>query len=309
MKRFRKLRGGALAAAAAGVLAVTVVAASGAGAAPSGQAHGQPSQYHQADVVFFDGFDGSSVDRSKWNVDVTQSTQYNGELEAYTDSSSTVRVVHGRAAEGAQGGALLLQAHYRPGYTTPQGNKLDFVSGKVDTSNKFDVTHGTVSARMKLPVGVGYWPAFWMLGYGSWPATGEIDVMENIGDPSWVSAATHGPNYSGDQAPVNRAYLQSMQLRNVAAWHTYSVKWTSNAMTFYVDGKVFFNETKAMITFFGSWAFDNPKYLILNLALGGVYPYKMTAVTTPYYGMSQQTLQSVKADEGNVLVDWVKVTK
>jgi hypothetical protein len=71
MKRFRKLRG-ALAAAAAGVLAVTVVAASGAGAAPSGQAHGQPSQYHQADVVFFDGFDGSSVDRSKWNVDVTR---------------------------------------------------------------------------------------------------------------------------------------------------------------------------------------------------------------------------------------------
>jgi hypothetical protein len=64
-----------------------------------------------------------------------------------------------------------------------------------------------------------------------------------------------------------------------------------------------------MITFFGTWAFDNPKYLILNLALGGIYLYKMTGVTSPYYGMSQQTLQSVMAGNGKVLVDWVRVTQ
>jgi beta-glucanase (GH16 family) len=87
------------------------------------------------------------------------------------------------------GGALLLQAHYNPGFTTPAGDKLDFTSGKVDSAHKFDTACGTVSARMKLPVGIGYRPAVGMLGYGSWPATGEIDVMENIGDPSWVSAA------------------------------------------------------------------------------------------------------------------------
>jgi hypothetical protein len=59
-------------------------------------------------------------------------------------------------------------------------------------------------------------------------------------------------------------------------------------MTFYIHGKVYVNETKPMITFFGTWAFDKPKYLILNLALGGIYPYKMTGVTAPYYGMSQR---------------------
>jgi beta-glucanase (GH16 family) len=133
--------------------------------------------------------------------------------------------------------------------------------------------------------------------------------MENIGDPSWVSAATHGPGYSGDAAPVNRGYFASMRLHDVSAWHTYTVHWTSDALTFYIDGRMFFNETKSMIQFFGQWAFDNPKYLILNLALGGIYPYKMTGVSSPYYGLDERTLDSIKAGHGKVLVDWVKVTQ
>jgi beta-glucanase (GH16 family) len=293
---------------AAAAVAVAVLLPAGAHAAtttPKATAQHQSTK----DVLFYDGFDGSTVDRTKWNVDVTQTTQYNNELEAYVDSPSTVQVVRGSQAQGAHGGALRLHANYDPGFKTPGGNSLDFTSGKVDTANKFDTAYGTVSARMKLPVGMGYWPAFWMLGYGAWPDTGEIDIMENIGDPNWVSAATHGPGYSGDAAPVNRAYLHSMQLADVSAWHTYAVRWTSDAMTFTIDGKVFFIETKKMISFFGTWAFDNPKYLILNLALGGIYPYKINGITSPYNGLSKSTLHSVKAGDGTVLVDWVKVVK
>lgn len=304
-----RVRWSALGAVTAAAVSVAVFAPFGASAAPARDGSGaRPSASER--TVFYDGFGGSSVDTSKWNIDITQSTQYNNELEAYTASPDNVRIVHGAEAAGADdNSALLLQAHYQPGYTTPAGNKLDFTSGKIDSSHKFDAAHGTISARMKLPVGIGYWPAFWLLGYGSWPATGEIDVMENIGDPGWVSAATHGPGYSGDAAPVNRGYFASMRLPDVSAWHTYTVQWTSNAMTFSVDGRMFFNETRPMIEYFGQWAFDNPKYLILNLALGGVYPYKMTGATSPYYGMTQQTLDSVKAGQGKVLVDWVKVTE
>lgn len=303
-----KWRFSALGAATVAVIVAAVLVPLTAGAA-AGRVGGRGGDAGQR-TVFYDGFGGSSVDTSKWNIDVTQSTQYNNELEAYTSSPDNVRIVHGREAAGADdNSALLLQAHYEPGYITPAGNMLDFTSGKIDSAHKFDIAHGTISARMKLPAGIGYWPAFWLLGYGSWPATGEIDVMENIGDPSWVSAATHGPGYSGDAAPVNRGYFASMRLPDVSAWHTYSVRWTSDAMTFYVDGRMFFNETRPMIEFFGQWAFDNPKYLILNLALGGIYPYKMTGVTRPYYGMDQQTLDSVKAGQGKVLVDWVKVSQ
>jgi beta-glucanase (GH16 family) len=306
MNRSIKRRAGTTCAAAAVAIAVLLPAGAHAATATHNAAAGNQSV---KDVLFYDGFDGSAIDRSKWNVDVTQTTQYNNELEAYVDSPSTVQLVRGAQAQGAHGGALRLHANYDPGFTTPGGNSLDFTSGKVDTANKFDTAYGTVSARMKLPVGMGYWPAFWMLGYGAWPDTGEIDIMENIGDANWVSAATHGPGYSGDAAPVNRAYLQSMQLADVSAWHTYAVRWTSDAMTFTIDGKVFFTETKKMISFFGTWAFDNPKYLILNLALGGIYPYKIGGITSPYYGLSRRTLHSIKAGDGTVLVDWVRVTK
>lgn len=298
------------AAAGIAVLAAGLAATGGSavsGATTTGGSSADPSS--SGTVLFFDDFNGTSVDRSKWNVDVTQTTQYNNELEAYVDSPDTVRIAGPSEAKGAHdGSALLLQSWYRPGTTTPGGNTLDFVSGKIDTAGKFDVSRGRVSARMKLPAGLGYWPAFWMLGYGNWPDTGEIDVMENIGNPDWVSAATHGPGYSGDAAPVNRAYLSALGQQDVTAWHTYAVNWTADAMTFTVDGKVFFKETKPMISFFGTWAFDNPKYLILNLALGGIYPYKMSGVTTPYYGMDQKTLKSVQAGQGRVLVDWVQVT-
>lgn len=303
----KRSRVAALTAASIAAVALAVASPIVASARP-GHHHG-PAGARDQRTVFYDDFNGTAVDSSKWNIDITQSTQYNNELEAYTASADNVRIVHGRAAAGAHRGALLLQAQYRPGYTTPAGNTLDFTSGKLDTAGKFDTDHGTVSARMKLPAGIGYWPAFWMLGYGNWPDTGEIDVMENIGDPTWVSAATHGPGYSGDAAPVNRGYLPSLRLGDVSAWHTYTVHWTSQAMTFYIDDRMYFNETRPMIEYFGKWAFDNPKYLILNLALGGIYPYKMTGVTTPYYGLSSQTLESIKRGNGRVLVDWVKVTE
>jgi beta-glucanase (GH16 family) len=169
----------------AAAVTLTVCVPLAAGAAAEQHGSGKPAGER---TVFYDGFDGASVNTGKWNIDVTRSTQYNNELEAYTASPDNVRIVHGREAAGADdNSALLLQAHYQPGYTTPAGNKLDFTSGKIDSAHKFDTARGTISARMKLPVGIGYWPAFWLLGYGSWPATGEIDVMENIGDPSWVS--------------------------------------------------------------------------------------------------------------------------
>jgi beta-glucanase (GH16 family) len=305
----RNMLGAAAASVASAAVAGAIApSAFGSAADPKVDHQGLPKHLHRGPVLFQDDFDGPSVDRAKWNVNVTQSLQYNNELEAYVDRPGTVRIVSGREAQGATGSALLLQAHYRPGFVTPQGGKVDFLSGKLDSSDKFDTDHGTLSARMKLPAGLGYWPAFWMLGYGNWPDTGEIDIMENIGDPSWVSAATHGPGYSGDQAPVNRGYLPSMHLGDVTSWHTYTLDWTPTAMSFYVDGLLFFEETKPMITFFGTWAFDNPKYLILNLALGGIYPYKMSGIDSPYYGMDDRTFRSVQAGRGRTLVDWVLVT-
>ncbi len=257
-------------------------------------------------VVFFDDFSGPELDRTKWNVIVTGRT-VNNEQQAYVDSPETIRIVPGEAAEGAANGALAITARWRPGFETPEGNHFDFTSGRLDTRDKVQFTYGTASARLKLTAGAGLWPAFWALGAGRWPATGEIDIMENVGDPSWTNVALHGPGYSGDTPLVRRsAFLPS---DDVTKWHEYAVHWTPDTLTFSVDGQVFYTVTKAMVEKYGAWAYDNPKFLILNLALGGQYPQAVNHATSPYPGLPQPTVDLIKADRVSYLVDWVRITR
>lgn len=137
-----------------------------------------------ARVVFADEFSGPALDRGRWTVRVTGPAHrtVNDEQQAYVDDPATVRVVHGAEAAGAEGGALRIGALARA--VTANGTRFDFVSGRLDTRGTVEFTYGTAAARMKLPAGAGLWPAFWVLGTGDWPATGEIDVMENVGDPA-----------------------------------------------------------------------------------------------------------------------------
>jgi beta-glucanase (GH16 family) len=257
-------------------------------------------------TVFFDDFSGEALDRSKWTVRVTGMT-VNNEQQAYVDSPDTLYVVHGDEAAGAANGALVIQPRFRPQFVTPQGKKFDFISGRIDTQKKFEFAYGTASARIKLPAGSGLWPAFWALGNGRWPDTGEIDIMEYVGEPDWTSVALHGPRYSGETPLVNKAFFQPNQ--DATAWHIYSVDWTPSGFLFRVDGNIIYRATRPMIEHYGKWAYDNPKFLILNLALGGAYPEKTNRVKKPYPGMPQETVDQIQADKLRVLVDWVRVTK
>jgi beta-glucanase (GH16 family) len=258
------------------------------------------------DTVFFDDFNGHALDRGKWNVEVTGNT-VNNEQEAYVDSASVLSIVHGRNAEGAKNGALLIRAVYHPGYTSKEQKKYDFLSGRINTQKKMEFTYGTASARMKMASGAGLWPAFWALGEGSWPDCGEIDMMETVGDSSWISNALHGPGYFGNTPLAFRYYLPNKN--NVDQWHIYSVDWTRDNLVFKTDGIVTYTVTRAMVERYGRWAFDNPKFIILNFALGGGYPNGVNKITSPYAGISQATVDKIKAGKASVLVDWVLVTR
>jgi len=257
-------------------------------------------------VVFFDDFNEATLDRASWTPRVSPPT-YNDEQQAYVDDTATVRLVSGDRAAGATNGALEIRARARPGFVAPGGTRYDFISGRLDTRAHVGFTYGTASARMKLPAGAGLWPAFWVLGTGDWPATGEIDVMENVGDPSWISAAMHGPGYSGNTPLVRRDVFPPGQ--DATGWHVYSVDWTANTIVFHVDDREIYRVTRAMVERYGHWAFDNPKYLILNLALGGGYPQGVNGATTPYHGLPASTVQHIQSDSVSVLVDWVRVTQ
>ncbi|GAB2831795.1 glycoside hydrolase family 16 protein [Ferruginibacter profundus] len=257
-------------------------------------------------AVFFDDFSGSKLDSTKWNVETT-GMHFNNELQAYVDSANTISFVKGDAAEGAVNGALMIQPKFTPGFVTKDGQKFDFISGRMNTKNKFEVAYGTVAARIKLSDGAGLWPAWWMLGNGGWPETGEIDIMEYIGEKDWASAAVHGKGYSGDAGLVNRLYFPAGN--DVTKWHVYAVDWTPDSLVFKYDDVPMLRITKPMAQFFGPWAFDNPKFLILNFAVGGIYPFKINGIKEPYYGLPAATFEAIKNGQSKMLVDWVRVTK
>jgi beta-glucanase (GH16 family) len=266
-------------------------------------ARGQaPAQSRQ---IFFDDFSGPALDTTHWNVVVTGQT-VNNEQQAYIDAPDVFTFVKGET-DGATNGALAIKPHFRQGFTTPQGRHFDFVSGRADTKGKFQFMHGRASARIKLTVGAGLWPAFWILGTGAWPATGEIDVMEHVGEPDWTSVAIHGPGYSGNTPLVSRPTLPTGN--GPENWHVYAVEWTSSAMIFSIDDREVYRATRETIERYGPWAFDNEKYLILNLALGGSYPQSVNKAAEPYPGLPASTVDLIKNGKAQFLVDWVRVVE
>lgn len=250
-----------------------------------------PSRQTPGKTLFADEFSGTALDRSKWNVIVTGRT-VNNEQQAYIDSTDVLSV---------GGGMLTIHPRFRPGFKTQEGKTFDFVSGRLDTRDKFDFSYGTAAARMKLAAGAGLWPAFWALGNGRWPDTGEIDVMENVGDATWTSIALHGPGYFGDTPLVKRATV------DVIGWHVYSVDWTADLLVFRVDEAEIYRASKADVEKYGRWAFDNPKHLIVNLALGGTYPRGVNKIDTPYPGIAESTVDVIKSGNAAVSIDWVRV--
>ena len=257
-------------------------------------------------VVFEDQFDAGALDRGKWNVEGPD-FWVNREAQAYIDSPETIRFLPAGTVEGAKGGVLELRALHRPGFETPGGRTADFVSGRIDTRDKFDFTHGRAEARIRMPDAEGVWPAFWLLGNGAWPETGEIDIMEYVGERDWVGAAVHGPGYSGDTPHLNKLFFPPET--DATDWHVYAVDWTADQMLFTVDGKLVQRVTRPMVELYGEWRFDTPKFMILNLAVGGEFPRKINGVQKPYYGLPAATAKRLEESGLAIQIDWVRVTQ
>jgi len=262
--------------------------------------------HRKATVLFFDDFRGRELDQSKWNVRRTGKI-VNNEQQAYVDSAETIYFVSAESMTDTTNGVLVLHPRYQPDTITPQGDRFDFISGRIDTRDKFDFQYGSAAARIKLPAGAGLWPAFWLLGYGTWPEMGEIDVMEYVGETDWVSGAAHGPGYFGEAGLVNKLFLPTGN--HATNWHVYAVDWAPNRLIFTVDDIIYYRITRPMVDFFGPWVFDNRKFLILNFALGGTYPFKTNGVKTPYYGLPESTVHLIRQDQVQMMVDWVRVTR
>ena len=241
-------------------------ASSSSAAAPASSAPATPTSSTATDenLLWSDEFEGSAIDETKWgyNIGTGENGWGNSELEYYTNRPENVYVKDG-------------MLHIRAQKEDYEGQK--YTSTRLLSQNKFTFTYGTVEARIALPVGKGIWPAFWMLGENiediSWPACGEIDIIEAINDESIVYG-THHWAHEGSHAEYGNNtsdyYGTSLKL-DISEFHTYKMTWDKEFITMYVDDFKY-QEIDIKDTTSDMATFHKPFFFILNVAVGGSWP-------------------------------------
>ncbi len=217
----------------------------------------------------FDQPDGSAPDPARWGYDIGGNGWGNKELEYYTPRTNNACIEDGK---------LVIEARRE------DFNGRNITSARLLTRGKGSWTYGRFEARMKIPRGQGVWPAFWLLSTNissvGWPACGEIDIMENIGrEPGTVHGTVHGPGYSGDHGIGG-----PMTLPGGAAvaddFHVFAVECEPESIVWFMDGKQYFRLTPAQLPEKARWVFNQPKFMLLNLAIGGGWPGYPDATST-----------------------------
>ena len=219
------------------------------------------------ELFWSDEFNDEELDLTKWNKLNWKPGWVNNELQAYTDRDTNIFLENGH---------LVLQGNIEPGYsgTDYVGNNYvaDYTSGRVNTDDKFSTTYGRFDIKAKLPAGKGSWPANWMFGESissiGWPQCGEIDIMEHVGyDLGLVHGSIHTQDYNhmyGTQKSGSK-YVDDV----TDAFHVYSLEWSPFYLRYLIDNEPFFFVYNDSNGDFGKWPFNDPHYLILNLAIGG----------------------------------------
>jgi beta-glucanase (GH16 family) len=250
-----------------------------AGAAPAGAATRAAAPAAVGPLTWSDEFTGSAgsaPDPGKWGRDTGGGGFGNSELEYYTTGTNN-------AALDGNGDLVITAKRENPANYQCWYGTCQYTSARLLTANTFTQAYGRFEARIKIPRGQGIWPAFWMLGnnIGSvgWPASGELDIMENIGrEPGIVHGSAHGPGYSGGN-PLTGQYSLPGGQAFADGFHTFAIDWAPNSVSWSVDGTVYETHTPAD-TNGNPWVYDHPFFIILNVAVGGTWPGSPDASST-----------------------------
>lgn len=206
----------------------------------------------QDTLMWSDEFDGIGLPNStNWSYDLGNNGWGNNEIQNYTNLTQNIR---------QEGGILVIEA-------LKSGSS--WTSARILTNNKFEFTCGRIVFRAKLPVGIGTWPALWMLGENistaGWPACGEIDVMEHVGkDPGVVHSSLHSSSSFGNTINTGTKFISTYNTE----FHLYEAKWESDRIEFSIDNTLFYTY-KPSVYNNSTWPFNKPFFFIMNIAMGG----------------------------------------
>jgi beta-glucanase (GH16 family) len=271
---------------------------------------GQAASNTAWNIVWSDEFDGTTIASTNWSFETGNNGGWgNSELEYYTSRFQNAYVSNGLLHIVAQQESF---------------GGFNYTSARMKSQNHFSKQYGKIEFRAKLPSGVGFWPALWMLGNNfpsvGWPACGEIDIMENKGSvPGQVQGTIHYSNSSNQHLSSTAIY--NFPANNGATnFHTYLLYWASNSIQWYVDGLLYETQT--------SWSsstgpypapFNQPFFLIMNLAVGGnylgnpstnsintnaVWPGDMQVDYVRVYDLTPPLQLGISITNGAVLLNW-----
>src|SRR5216683_6611653 len=253
------------------------------------------AQWTQAWSDEFNGPTGSFPAPTNWTYEVGGGGWGNAELEVYCAAGSNAAPCSNATPNVFMdgNGNLVIRA-----IKTPSGT---WTSTRMKTEGLQQFQYGRIEARIKLTVGDGLWPAFWMLGTNinsaGWPNCGESDIMEWV--PQYTattsSSTDHGPGYSGGSGIGARYIFPNNEQVDDPGYHTYGVVWSPYQMQFYRDDwtKPFLTVTPTFIPPGSQWVFNHPFFILLNQAIGGNFPKPGPDNSTP--------------SPADMLVDYVRV--
>lgn len=244
-------------------------------------------------MVWSDEFNGSRIDRQKWQFDVDCWGGGNEERQCYTDSLRNAAIEDGKLIitarhERVTGPALPKHLRWR-GAAGDGTATRDFSSARLTTRGRASWRYGRIEVRAALPQGQGTWPAIWMLPekatYGPWAASGEIDILEavNLGVPcpkcpGGKENTVLGTLHFGAEWPNNKQASTEIPFPDVLDnnLHTFAIEWSPDRMIWSIDGKPYAQRLAAEWSTTGSKSpgapFDQPFHLVINLAIGGKFP-------------------------------------
>jgi len=237
----------------------TIVNANGPYLPTDNTGYTTPASYAGYHLAWSDEFNAAVFNTQNWNVENGGGGWGNNELEYYTGRSQNLFQSNGN---------LIIEAR-KENY-----GSNSYTSARINTAGKQQFIYGRIDMRAKLPVAKGMWPALWMLGanFGAvgWPACGETDIMELIGqNPKQIIGSIHWKQASGATGTYNNAFNGAQDFSQ--QFHVFSLLWDTNSVKILVDDQVYMSATNANVPT-GVYPFNAPFFLIFNVAVGGDWP-------------------------------------